>query len=143
MSLIQTNPIPKQDDRQDASSAEVRFDFTAAGTTVATHAHPSVFTIPAGARVIGGEVVVDAAWANGAGTVTLDIGDGVDPNRYTGTAVNLKTAGRTQLTLTGYRYAETDGIDFEIVVATAATTAGAGYVRIAYVVEGRSEEVQE
>jgi hypothetical protein len=136
------NPIPKQDGREYIKSMEVRFDFTAAGPALGTHTHTSVFTLPAGARVVGGEVVVDTAGV-GPSTSTIDIGD-VDTDRYTASAIDLKTAARTALTLTGYRYAETDGIDFEIVnTTTGPLTAGVFYVRIEYVVDGRVNEVQE
>ena len=148
MTLISTNPLPKQDGRDYIRSCEVRFDFTAAGPALATHAHPDVFTLPAGSRVVGGEVVVDVAGV-GPATSTIDIGDlggggAAQADRYTATPVDLKTLGRTALTLTGFRYAETEGIDFEIINATTGPlTAGAFYVRIDYVVEDRAHEVQE
>lgn len=96
--------------------------------------------VPAGATVVGGEVIVDTAW-DSVTSAALDVGDGDDPNRYTSSPVNLKSAGRTALTLTGYKYAETD--DLEAVSAiVGATAAGAARINVMYVVEGRGHEVQ-
>ena len=97
--------------------------------------------IPAGATVVGGEIIVDTAWDSGTSD-TLDIGDGDDDDRYTSTIINLQTATRTALTLTGYKYTETDTIDGTPTSAGTAATAGAARINIMYVVEDRGHEVQ-
>ena len=97
--------------------------------------------IPAGATVVGGEIIVDTAWDSGTSD-TFDIGDGADDDRYTSTIIDLQATGRTALTLTGYQYTETDTIDGTPTSAGTAATAGAARVHIMYVVEGRGHEVQ-
>jgi len=116
--------------------ASVSFTYADLTTTVVE----DLCQIPAGATVVGGEIIVDTAW-DSATSATLDIGDDGDDDRYTGTIINLKTAGRTALTLTGYKYTETDTVDATPTI-TGATTAGAARINIMYVVEGRSHEVQ-
>jgi hypothetical protein len=137
-----TAVLTKRDDRQDVLSAEYVLDWNeATGIEAAgTHTLTGAFTLPANARVVGGEIVVDTAWD--ATTTTLDVGDGADPDRYTAAPVNLQVAARTALTLTGFKYTETDQVDFELVVTGTATT-GQALVRIEYIVEGRAHEVQE
>lgn len=136
--------VKRQTGRSYVQSAQIAFTFTELGAAVvaAGGAIQEVFGLPPNARVVGGEVVVDTAWV-GPTAATLDIGDGADPNRYTSSAVNLKTLGRTALTLTGFKYAEADTIDFDPVLTVAAATAGNAYVRVEYVVEGAAHEVQE
>lgn len=137
-----TTALTKRDDRQDVLSAEIVIDYDTGDTAVGTHNLTGAYTLPANARVVGGEVVVDTAWV-GPTAATIDVGDGGDPDRYTTTPVNLLATGRTALDLTGYKYPETDQIDFEIVYTVAPATAGQAYIRIDYIVEGRAHEVQE
>jgi hypothetical protein len=132
-----------EEGRQIPKSADVRFDWVAAGPAVATHTHTGVISLPAGARVTGGEIVVDLLFAT-TGTATIDVGDGLEVDRYTTSApVDLETAARTALSLDGFRYVENDGIKITIVVGAAVTTAGLCYVRVEYVVDGRADGVQE
>lgn len=97
--------------------------------------------IPAGATVVGGEIIVDTAWDSGTSD-TFDIGDGADDDRYTSTIINLQSAGRVALTLTGYKYTETDTVDGTFTAVGTAATAGAARVNIMYVVADRGHEVQ-
>ena len=53
---------------------------------------------PAGSTVVSGFVDVLVA-GNGGTTDTLDIGDPTDDDRYTATAVDIKTTGRKTLTI--------------------------------------------
>ncbi|MDR2880843.1 MAG: hypothetical protein LBV29_02935 [Azoarcus sp.] len=92
--------------------------------------------LPPGATVIGGEVAVETAFAGGV--ATLGVGDSLNATRY-GAAVNLATAGRTALTLTGFRGA---GENVRLTVTAAAATAGTVTVRVMYTVKNRSNEVQ-
>jgi hypothetical protein len=68
--------------------------------------------LPSNAVVIGGEIVVETAWAS-AGTNVAIIGDGGSTNRYL-PSTTIKTAGRTALTLTGYKYSTADTVDITI-----------------------------
>ena len=61
------------------------------------------FDLPGNAILLGGDVVVKTPW-NSATTATLKLGDAADDDRYTASAIDLKTAGRTALTLTGYKH---------------------------------------
>ena len=97
--------------------------------------------VPAGATVVGGEVIVDTAWDSGTSD-TLDVGDGDDDDRYTSTIINLQATGRVALTLTGYKYTESDTIDATPTSVGTAATAGAARINIMYVVEDRGHEVQ-
>ena len=102
----------------------------------------AIAQLPAGARVVGGQIVVDTAWDTGT-SAALDIGDAADDDRYTSTQINLKTAtGRTALTLTGYEYAETTDVIVTAASVGTAATAGEATIEIMYVVDGRGHEVQ-
>lgn len=116
--------------------AEVAFTFADLTTTVVE----DLCQIPAGATVIGGEIIVDTAWDSGT-SASFDIGDADNDDRYTSTIIDLKVAGRTALTLTGYQYTDTDTI-IGTPTISGATTAGAARIYIQYVVEDRGHEVQ-
>lgn len=117
--------------------ASVSFTFEDLLTTVVE----DLCQIPAGATVVGGEIIVDTAWDSGTSD-TFDIGDADDDDRYTSTIINLQTLGRTALTLTGYQYTETDTIIGTPTITGTAATAGAARINIMYVVEDRGHEVQ-
>ena len=111
------------------------------GGTIATGTY-EVVKVPAGAVVTGGHVMISEAFP---ASVTFDIGDGADVDRYVKKAVfpavssiAEQTLGNaTYLAITGYKYTTPDTID--IVVAGAAPTAS-GKIRVCvkYVVEGRA-----
>lgn len=95
--------------------------------------------LPANANVIGGELIVETAYASTT-VATVSIGDSASATRY-GSAINLMSAARTALTLTGYRGAgENLRLTFNLTVANA--TAGKATVRVLYTIQGRSNEVQ-
>lgn len=95
--------------------------------------------LPANANVIGGELIVETAYA-GTTVATVSIGDSASATRY-GSAINLMSAARTALTLTGFRGAgENLRLTFNLTVANA--TAGKATVRVLYTIQGRSNEVQ-
>ena len=95
--------------------------------------------LPANATVIGGELVVETAYT-GTTVATVSIGDSASATRY-GSTVNLMSAARTALTLTGFRGAgENLRLTFNLTVANA--TAGKATVRVLYTIQGRSNEVQ-
>lgn len=96
--------------------------------------------LPAGAIVIGGEIVITTAF-NAGTTNTIDVGDGGDDDRYTSTIITASSLGRTALTLTGYQYTTADTIDLLATLSGTAATTGAGYLMVMYIVEGRTNEV--
>jgi hypothetical protein len=95
------------------------------------------FDLPGNAILFGGDVVVKTAW-NSATTATLKLGDATDDDRYTASAIDLKTAGRTALTLTGYKHTGAESLKALIAQTGAAATAGAARITISYYVEGRA-----
>lgn len=102
------------------------------------------FNLPGGSTVIGGSIVVSTAFnsSGGAPVDTLEVGDSIDPNRYTASAVDLTSLGRTDLDLTGYETVGGTTIDVIWANGTATTlpTAGEAYVEIVYVQEDRANE---
>jgi hypothetical protein len=95
--------------------------------------------LPAGATVVGGDVVVSTAWATST-AATLNVGDSVSGTRYA-SAVDLKSAARTGLTLTGYRGTAPLAIRVALAPTVAAATAGVARVRVEYVLPERSNVV--
>ena len=131
--------------------AEFTFNFddtavdTVAGTTKtfgSTSGQSMVFDalgLPPNANVIGGEIVVETAWATST-AATISVGDSGSATRYA-SAVDLKTAARTALTLTGFRGAG-ENIRLAVNATVANATAGKATVRVLYTVQNRSSEVQ-
>lgn len=129
--------LKKVTGRQYPLVAVISFDFTNISTTATAVVAAA---LPPNSEVIGGYVIVDTAWDTGT-TATVDIGDSTTATRH-GSAVDLKTAARTALTLTGY--VNTGGLDLALkpaLVGTAAT-AGAGRLVVEYIVKDRANEVQ-
>lgn len=93
--------------------------------------------LPQGAVVVGGEVVVETA-DSASTTYTLSLGDSASATRYA-SAVSLKSAARTALTLTGFR--ATEPIRATVAVTGSAPTAGKVTVRVLFVIAGRINEV--
>ena len=96
----------------------------------------TILNLPEGAVVVGGEVVVESAYV-GPTVATISLGDSVSANRYAN-AVDLKTAARTALTLTGFRAAENLRMTLNTTVANA--TAGKATVRVLFVQQNRANE---
>lgn len=131
--------------------AEFTFNFddtavdTVAGTSKtfgSTFGQSLVFDaipLPPNANVIGGEIVVETAYATST-AATISVGDSVSSTRYAN-AVDLKTAARTALTLTGFRGAG-ENIRLAVNATVANATAGKATVRVLYTVQGRSNETQ-
>jgi hypothetical protein len=95
--------------------------------------------LPPNANVIGGEIVVETAWATST-AATLSAGDSVSANRYAN-AVDLKSAARTALTLTGFRGAG-ENIRLAVNTTVANATAGKATLRVMYTVQNRANETQ-
>lgn len=127
--------ITKNSGRQEVVSAYVDFTYADIPTTATAYA---ALDLPINAIVIGGDLVITTAWDTGT-SATLDIGDAVDDDRYTASAVDLKTAGRTALTLTGFTHSSANnGIKALTALAGTAATAGAARLTVQYVVKGRA-----
>lgn len=94
--------------------------------------------LPPNAVVVGGDIVVDIPFVGGTAT-TLQVGDSGAAGRYSA-AVDLKTAGRTALTPTGF-LGNGENIRGSFADTVAASTAGQVTVRVLYKVKGRSQEV--
>lgn len=92
--------------------------------------------VPGNAIIVGGDITVLTPW-NSATTATLTLGDAASANRYAN-AVDLKTAARTALTLTGFKHTVAEWLRANLAQTGAAATAGAARLRVAYVVQGRS-----
>lgn len=95
-----------------------------------------IINLPPGATIVSGQLVVTTAF-NGT-TYPVVIGDSAVTNRYLATA-DRKAAALTPLVPTGYVGL---GENLRVTITpTGTTTAGAGYIRIQYVIQGRSNEV--
>lgn len=92
--------------------------------------------LPEGAVVVGGEVVVETAGV-GPTVYTVSLGDSASATRYAN-AVNLLSAARTALTLTGFRTSENIRLTIASTVANA--TAGKATVRVLYEIPNRANE---
>lgn len=116
------------------ASISIAFD-QIADTAVAVQA----IGLPYGAQIIGGDVIVDTAFNPGT-SLALAVGDKVTAGRYAA-AVDLKTAGRTPLGITGY---VSDGGDIFVTptLVGAAPTAGSLRISVQYVIKGRAGQVQ-
>jgi len=126
--------IKKNSSRQELIVAHLDIGYadpTAYGTAEAA------FDLPANAILFGGDVVVKTAW-NSATTATLKLGDAADDDRYTSSAIDLKTAGRTALTLTGYKHTVSEALKALFAQTGTGATAGAARITISYFVEGRA-----
>lgn len=127
--------ITKNAGRQEIISAYVDITYDQIPTTATAYA---ALDLPVNAIVVGGDITVTTAFDTGT-SATIDIGDVTDDDRYTASAVNLKAAGRTALTLTGFVHTATQPVlnALGAYVGTAAT-AGAFTLRVDYIVKGRS-----
>jgi hypothetical protein len=127
-------PLTKEVARQYPLVAVIELTFAdlAAGANLAAQ-------LPPGAIVVGGEITVNTVFDST--TNTLSIGDAGSATRYA-SAVNLKSAARTALTLTGYKVTDANkDLLFTYAETGAAATAGAATVVLNYVVAGRAHEV--
>jgi hypothetical protein len=136
-------PIHKVQGRQWVLSAEITVnwddDFGAAADSGVVQ---NLVRLPVGARVVGGEIVVETVWDNGT-AATIDIGDVTDPDRYTATPVDLTAAGRTALTLTGFKTTTSErDVDADPVFTGTDATQGSAYIRVEYVIEDKANENQ-
>ena len=130
--------IKKNPARQELIAAHLTIGFADITTYGAAEA---AFDLPGNAVLAGGDVTVLTPW-NSATTATLKLGDATDDDRYTAAAVDLKTAGRTALTLTGYKHTVAEALKALVAQTGTAATAGQARISILYYVEGRSAFTQ-
>ena len=97
--------------------------------------------VPANARVIGGGVAITEAF-DSTSSDAIDVGDDGDDDRYSSTAVDGQALAWTALTITGYKYTAPNTIDLTWTSGGGTPTAGAGYLVVMYVVDGRANEVE-
>lgn len=139
--------IQKNPDRQWPLRAKVDFtydNFTTEGSGVAVAA----IDLPGGARVIGGQLAITTAFNSAGGTTpadNLDVGDGTTAGRYA-SAVDGRTVGVTALTVDQLDHDTGKGVVYITWTpnadTTTAPTAGAGFLEVEYVIEGRGNESQ-
>ena len=126
------------------------FEFTITDTMVNTSGVETAFSaasgtvydvigLPINSQVVGGDITVEAV-STDTGTATLSVGDSSSATRYA-SAVDIKAAARTALTLTGFPNAS--GLPIRFTLANQNGNAGAGTVRVTvlYIVENRACEV--
>ena len=131
-------PIKKNPSRQELIAAYL--DIGYADPTVYGTAE-AAFDLPGNAILVGGDVTVLTAW-NSATSATLKLGDTADDDRYTAAPIDLKTTGRTALTITGWRHPKAESMKALLAQAGAAATAGQARISIQYYVPGRSAFTQ-
>lgn len=116
---------------------------TTAGITQAFLTAAGVYDamlMPGSYQVIGGDITVVTA-SNDTGTATISIGDSGSATRYA-SAVNIKSAARTALTLTGAELTGGENIRMTLANANGDATAGTVRITVMYIVPGRTQEVQ-
>jgi type 1 fimbria pilin len=103
--------------------------FTFPTATVAANSVFTCFRLPRGHRVIGGVVRTDDADSNGTPTITFQIGDAGNTQRYLAVSTLAQTGGATTLTAaTGIGFEVLDDTDVLLTFPAAAATQTAGAV---------------
>ncbi len=117
------------------NSGPLTFDFSdlESGTGIAA------LRLPPGAVVTRGSVVVQTVWNSGT-SATLKVGDDDDDDRYTSSAIDLTSAGRTALDLDGHQYAAPQDLELLLTEAGSAATEGEAYIELEIVMDGRVSE---
>lgn len=126
--------IPYKSARQEPLVAILEFSY---GDVTASGVAENAIEVPQDAIVIGGDITVVTPWNSGT-SATLDLGDAGDDDRYTASAIDLKVAGRTALTLTGYKHTVAEFLKTLVTTAGTAATAGAARITVNYVRVGRA-----
>lgn len=131
-------PITKNRGRQGVISAYVDIVFGDTPTTATAYA---AIDLPVGAQVVGGDLVVDTAWAT-TSTATFSVGDASSATRYLG-ATSIMSAARTALVPTGFRTTATQPtVNVTYAFTGSAATAGAARLRVDYIVNKRAAFAQ-
>lgn len=116
--------------RQDVVFADIDFDYT----LLASGANPAV-SLPGNAEIVSGSLIIDTAF--NAGT-TIAVGDVGATARYLA-AKDATVPGFNALAPTGYKLSAKGTVDL---LVNQAVTAGAGRLRIGYIVNGTATKVQ-
>lgn len=124
--------------RQWPLRAVMEFTYADLNNAVVTDDQKAFFDLPPNSIVVGGELIVTSAWV-GPTAATLDVGDLASGTRY-GANIDLKTAARTALTLTGFKNTAWEQIVTRLSQTVAAATAGAAILMVEYVSIGRVTE---
>lgn len=124
-----------RDDFQYPLRAMVRFDFEdlTAGEGEPFH------KLPPGGVVTGGAVVVETPWNSGT-SADLTVGDSDSSDRYTSSAVDLTTEGRTAFDLDGHQYTTPDELIATLAEDGSEATEGEGFIELEVVIEDRANE---
>lgn len=118
------------------NTSGVSKDFGAA-TVAATNVF-EVINLPPGSVVIGGDWTTETAFDTAGWDLT--VGDSTTGDRYL-SSTDVKGTARTPLVPTGFQ--NVTGLNIRISVqCDDACTTGKGTLRVEYIVEGRSSEVQ-
>jgi hypothetical protein len=107
----------------------------------ATLATQKVIGLPAGAQVINGWVLVTTPY-DADTTAVLDVGDAAVPNRYAND-IDLKTAGRKNLTPTGFLTTAAGAVTATFAQTGTPATVGEARVYIEYIAARKSDEIQD
>jgi hypothetical protein len=128
--------ITKNAGRQNPLVAEVSIAF---GDTPTTATYYEAIELPVGAKVIGGGLTVDTAWAT-ATTPTYSVGDTTTATRYLTTKDLTSTAG----TYFPFVIATDGSLDVGVTYAFSgsAADAGAATLTVLYFIEDRATEAQ-
>lgn len=118
--------IKKKSGRQDILFGRIEFDFN----DIADNTFHGAIELPHGARIVGGAFSVTGVAQAG---VTVDIGDSVSGSRY-GNDIVATAAGRTALTLTGYKTPNDSDIG---VTFSTKPTQGSFALEVQYISDGR------
>lgn len=119
--------------RQELIVAEAAFGFADLTTAVAA----ASVSVPEGAVVVGGYLVIDVVW-NSLTSDVLDLGDDLDVDRYSATPVDITALGVTALDVTGFAYTTANTIDVIWTGVGTAPTTGTARLVVEYYVEGRA-----
>lgn len=128
-------PLTKDTGRQWPIMAEVTVNWDDLVDAAVTDA----IEIPNNSTVVGGGVIVDTVF-DSVTSDSLDVGDSVDPNRYSASVVDLQALGYTALDLTGLKYTVGDDVTVEMNGVGGSLSAGSFRLQVWYMTEGRAHE---
>ena len=135
--------IPKNQGRQEVIAASVVLKYDE--ITDDTGADEAAISVPAGARVVGGNVTIDTVF-NSTTSDVLTCGDATDPNRYLATPADL-TSATASYPLDGVLNkvypVKTDITVAWTAGATGTATQGEAVLTVMYVEDGRSAFAQD
>ena len=97
--------------------------------------------LPGDAIVVGGFVQPITTF-NAATTATLKVGDGVDDDRYTATAADVKALALVPLIITGYQMPAIGKLKVTYASTGAAATTGKCRLAVSYIRAGRTQSTQ-